>query len=91
MVEVYTVQALPVSLRPGATTGVGSLVAPGGTLLAIYSARQVGEPVPAGPPWPLDRTEIAAFATGGLQEDSVGLLPVPSGPPQWLAEFSRPR
>jgi pimeloyl-ACP methyl ester carboxylesterase/SAM-dependent methyltransferase len=89
VVEIYTVQALPNSLRPAATSRVGSLVAPGGTLLAIYSAREVGEPLPAGPPWPLDRNDIRAFATGGVQEVSVELVALAEGSRQWLAEFVR--
>ena len=72
-------------------TAVGSLVAPGGTLLAIYSAREIGEPLPAGPPWPLDRSDIGAFATGGLQENSVELMSRGDGTRQWLAEFGRCR
>lgn len=91
VVEIYTVQALPASLRAGATAGVSGLVAPGGTLLVIYRARDVGEPLPVGPPWPLDREEISSFATQELRERSVDRLPDGTGDSQWRAEFVKAR
>ena len=63
VVESMNVQALPVDLRPAATAGVRSLVAPGGTLFVVAVARDDGEEV-EGPPWPLDHTEIESFGTG---------------------------
>lgn len=82
VVEVVTVQALPRSVRAEATRRVGELVAPGGTLLVVSAA--VDEPDPAGPPWPLTRAEIDAFAGDGLtavRVDRVG--------DRWRAEFRR--
>ena len=74
--------------RPPVLSG---LVAPGGTLLVIYRARDVGEPLPDGPPWPLDREEISAFATPELCEQSVDRLPDGTGDSQWRAEFVKAR
>jgi hypothetical protein len=65
VLESYTVQSLPLSLRAEATARVRSFVAPGGTLLVIAAGREPGE-VFDGPPWPLDRAELEAFAGGGL-------------------------
>ncbi|MEI8409001.1 MULTISPECIES: class I SAM-dependent methyltransferase [unclassified Kribbella] len=39
VVEIYTVQALPIELQPDAIKQVGEQVAPGGTLLVIAAAR----------------------------------------------------
>jgi SAM-dependent methyltransferase len=66
VVEIYTVQALPRSLRAAATAAVGRLVAAGGTLLAIQAALGPEEDPNQGPPWPLTREEVEAFAAGGL-------------------------
>jgi hypothetical protein len=66
VVESYTVQALPAWLRAAATARVTSFVAPGGTLLVIASGREPGEEFD-GPPWPLDRAEVEAFAGSTLQ------------------------
>ncbi|MFD9943513.1 methyltransferase domain-containing protein [Nonomuraea sp. NPDC059023] len=65
VVEIMTVQALPEDLHPPAIAAVRELVAPGGTLLVIASARDEGGPVYA-PPWPLTPAEVAAFGEGGF-------------------------
>jgi SAM-dependent methyltransferase len=92
VVEHITVQALPESVRPAAIAAVSGLVAPGGTLLVISGARDAGEAV-EGPPWPLTRAEVEAFATGGVELVRVEL--VAAGPERpwgrtWRAELRRP-
>jgi SAM-dependent methyltransferase len=88
VVESITVQALPDPPRAEAIANVAELVAPGGTLLVIAAAREAGEPA-NGPPWPLTRAEVEAFATGGVEavriEDLRG-LPDP-WERRWRAEF----
>ncbi|RHA38819.1 class I SAM-dependent methyltransferase [Cellulomonas rhizosphaerae] len=84
VVEIYTVQAVNRSVRDGLTAGVRSLVAPGGTLLAIQAvADEVDDD---GPPWPLTRSEIEAFGRDGLSAVSVEEL---GAPRLWRAEFRR--
>lgn len=88
VVESYTVQSLPDPPRREAVAAVTALVAPGGTLLVIAAAREDGEEV-NGPPWPLTRAEVGAFALG----DSTGTverLIDGEGTPRWRAEFHRP-
>ncbi len=63
--ENRTVQSLPISLHQQAIASVRSLVAPGGTVLVIASAREEGGHV-SGPPWPLTPSEIEAFGSHGL-------------------------
>ena len=65
VVECLTVQSLPDPPRRAAIAQVGRLVRSGGTLLVVAHARRDG-PEPAGPPWPLTRGEVDAFAQGGL-------------------------
>jgi SAM-dependent methyltransferase len=88
VVESITVQALPDPPRAAAIARVAGLVAPGGTLLVIAAAREAGEPA-NGPPWPLTRAEVEAFAAGGVEavriEDLRG-LPAP-WERRWRAEF----
>lgn len=84
VVESYTVQALPVTLRERATRAVRDLVAPGGTLLFISRVQPDDALPPQGPPWPLTRAEVDAFAQDGLvaveiDKDDRG----------WRAEFRR--
>jgi hypothetical protein len=56
------------------------LVAPGGTLLVI-AVPDEGEA--AGPPWPLTREEVEAFAGEGLAAVKI------EKPNLWRAEFRR--
>jgi len=84
VVESLTVQALPIHLHQEATERVASFVAPGGTLLVISGAREP-DTTPQGPPWPLTRAEIDAFATDGLTPHEVI-----REERRWRAEFHRP-
>lgn len=69
VVEIWTVQALPVDVRAEATAAIASLVAPGGRLLAISWARADDAPLPPPdhPPWPLTRAEFEAFGAPPLR------------------------
>jgi pimeloyl-ACP methyl ester carboxylesterase len=87
VVESYTVQAMPRSVRQRATANVGAFVAPGGTLVVIQA--YAGAADEHGPPWPPTRVEIDAFAVGALVAERVTVLDGPSGR-RWLAEFRRP-
>lgn len=94
VVEIYTVQALPISLQPTAVQKVGELVAPGGTLVVIASARAAGQPDAEveGPPWPLTPETIKSFAsTPDLRLIELDESPSPSDPiaKRWRAEFLR--
>lgn len=81
VVEIFTVQAIPRTHRKAATAGVRRLVAPGGTLLVIASAGTGDE---SGPPWPLTREEVEAFAGEGVQAVRIEQLEQ-----RWRAEFRR--
>lgn len=89
VVDVYTVQALPRGPRPAAIAAIGSLVAPEGTLLAIQVC--FDETIDtSGPPWPLRRDEIDAFAIDGIAPVHVEQIMEPGRRiPRWRAEFVR--
>jgi 2-polyprenyl-3-methyl-5-hydroxy-6-metoxy-1,4-benzoquinol methylase len=91
VVESINVQALPVPLHGRAIGNVAATVAPGGTLLVIAAAREEDEPAD-GPPWPLTRAEIDAFAAGNLRTVRVEEVRLPDDPRErrWRAEFGRP-
>jgi SAM-dependent methyltransferase len=84
VLESLTVQSLPDDVRPDAMARVSDLVAPGGTLLVVATARDAaGGPV-QGPPWPLTGEEIGAFAAGDLRPVVVEQI---DG--RWRAELRR--
>ncbi len=89
VVESNTVQALPRDLRARAVAAVGGFVAPGGTLLVLAAAASVRDG--DGPPWPLTRAEIDAFAGDGLRQVAVEEIAAPDDPLllRWRARFTR--
>src|SRR6476661_10562629 len=65
VVESLTVQSMPPDQHLIAARNIAGLVAPAGTLLVLAIAREENAEV-QGPPWPLARGEVEAFADGGL-------------------------
>jgi len=92
VVDVFTVQALPRTLRRQAVAGVRSLLAPGGELLAVYFVLPDGADLDQGPPWLLLRDEAESFATDDVEQVSLTLGPNPlraDGPKTWVGVFRR--
>ena len=89
VVEIVTVQALPDPPRGQAIVNVGRLVAPDGVLLAIAAARTDATDPASGPPWPLTRAEIDAFAGDGLTPTALERLTDAAGIARWRASFRR--
>lgn len=86
VVESLTVQSMPPAQHQVATQNIAALVAPGGTLLVLAIAREDGSEV-TGPPWPLTRAEVRAFAEADLV---MGQLDRIDGGVWWRAELIRP-
>lgn len=91
VLESNNVQALPASIRATAIATVGTFVAPGGTLIVLAAATTRIDSDGDGPPWPLTRAEVDAFATGGLRPVSVTLVDAAGTtlPTRWSALFQR--
>ena len=93
VVEVYTVQALPLDMRERCMAAIADLVAPGGSLLVVTRGREDGSPPPEELPWPLTREELLGFERHGLRERVFE--PGPLHPDDelrfapWRAEFVR--
>ena len=68
------------------------MVAPAGTLIVIATARDEQKGPVAGPPWPLTRAEVEAFAAAGLAAVRIEDVrdAAPPGSRRWRAEFHRP-
>ena len=90
VVESLTVQSLPIDLRDLTIRAISELVAPSGTLIVLAVKREAGADV-AGPPWPLTRSEIDAFAATGLSPVSVEEISDADEPGihRWRAELQR--
>lgn len=91
VVEIFTIQALPIRLRPAAVAAVAGTVAHGGRLLVIQRCRADDDEIDegSGPPWPLSRAELDLFSDNGLRLEQVESIPRPDGGAWWRAEFRR--
>jgi SAM-dependent methyltransferase len=67
VLEVYTVQALPLNVREKAIRAIASLVAPNGELLFVGRGANEGETA-ENPPFPLRKSELDIFIGTGLRE-----------------------
>ena len=65
VVEIITIQSLPLDLRDRAVKAIGNAVAPGGTLYVWCLGRADDEPVERRP-WPVSRADLRILETGGL-------------------------
>jgi 2-polyprenyl-3-methyl-5-hydroxy-6-metoxy-1,4-benzoquinol methylase len=74
VLEINTIQAIPVAARRSVINAIAGLVAPGGTLLAIGRLAKTAEQQ-IKRPWPLTRAELHTFVDAGLTElrfDTIG-------------------
>lgn len=69
VLESYTLQVLPPSLRRAAISHIASFVAPHGTLLVVSRGREPDEHQ-GEMPWPLTKEELTDFLRLGLKEVS---------------------
>src|SRR4051812_48922319 len=67
VLEIYTIQPLPMEMRSRVIDAVSSFVAPAGRLVVVTRGRADDE-TPEQLPWPLSRSELARFAENGLIE-----------------------
>jgi SAM-dependent methyltransferase len=85
VVESLTVQSMPPERHSIAIRNISALVAGDGTLLVLATTREDDSEV-VGPPWPLTRAEVEAFASGDLVMRRLERI---EGGAWWRAELSR--
>lgn len=70
ILESYTLQALPESLRQQIMSNIANYLAPEGMLLIICRGRDIEEDAGLSPPWALTREELSFLEQSGLQQIS---------------------
>jgi SAM-dependent methyltransferase len=90
VVEIRTLQSLPLPERAGATAAIAAAVRPGGRVFVRALARDDGEP-PASRPWPVSRGELRGFIRAGLREAEFADQPATgAGGRFFTAVYARP-
>jgi len=67
VLEIYTIQPLPMEMRPRVMDAVAAFVAPDGRLLVVTRGRENDEEV-GEVPWPLSKRDLSRFVENGLRE-----------------------
>jgi len=92
VLEVYTIQPLPIEIRPKVIDSIAAFVADGGKLLVVTRGREDDE-APAELPWPLSRADLSRFEQNGLIETDFVQMPGDEDVPaeRFVVEYERPR
>lgn len=85
VVEIRTLQSLPLEGRQTAARAIAATVAPGGVVFVRAAAREPHDPLGARP-WPLTRAELEAFTRAGLVE--LSFRDDPPGPGRRFRTFT---
>jgi SAM-dependent methyltransferase len=67
VLEIYTIQPLPMEMRPRVIDSIAAFVAPGGRLVVVAYGRDDDEETDL-VPWPLSRRDLSRFGENGLRE-----------------------
>lgn len=67
VLEVYTIQPLPLEIRQSVIGAIAAFVAPGGRLVVVTRGRGEDED-PGEMPWPLSRSDLYRFENNGLEQ-----------------------
>jgi SAM-dependent methyltransferase len=92
VIEIRTLQSLPLAERATAAANIAGTVAPGGRVFVHGLARRDDAP-PGRRPWPLSPHDLSGFAGAGLTETELAIQPRSPGPDGQqvvTAVFTRP-
>lgn len=67
VLEIYTIQPLPLEMRSSVIDAIAAFVTPAGRLVVVCRGRRDDEE-PEQLPWPLSRADLAQFELAGLTE-----------------------
>ncbi len=74
VLEIYTIQPLPLEMRPQVIDAIAAFVKANGTLVVVTRGREDNEE-PEQMPWPLSRRDLSRFIESGLQERGFTVMP----------------
>lgn len=74
VLEIYTIQPLPMEIRADVIKAVAAFVGENGELVVVTRGREDDEK-PEILPWPMSRKELALFETHGLKQTDLEVMP----------------
>ena len=89
VLEIYTIQPLPLEIRTGVIDAIAAFVADKGKLVVVTRGRADDEE-PDILPWPMSRSDLSRFEQNGLTQTDFVEMPGEEGePPRFVVEYSR--
>jgi SAM-dependent methyltransferase len=90
VLEIYTIQPLPMELRERVIDSVAGFVRGGGELVVVTRGRE-DEVEPDKLPWPLSRRDLSRFETHGLSQTDFRITdPTDEEPdPRWVVAYRK--
>ena len=90
VLEIYTIQPLPLEMRPQVIDAISAFVAPKGELVVVTRGRDDNEE-PEKLPWPMSRKDLSRFEENGLTETSLVVMPPDEEdePDRFVVAYSR--
>ena len=89
VLEVYTIQPLPMEMRERVIDSIASFVADDGELVVVTRGRE-DDDQPAELPWPLSRKDLSRFETHGLVEKDFRIIPGDDPPtPRFVVQYKK--
>lgn len=88
VLEVYTIQPLPLEIRPQVIDAIANFVELRGKLIVVTRGREDDE-TPLEMPWALSRRDLSRFAANGLRETNFEEMHGDEEPPirRFIAEY----
>lgn len=90
VLEIYTIQPLPLEIRPKVIDAIANFVKFQGKLVVVTRGRE-DDATPTEMPWPLSRRELARFEENGFERLSFEEGPGDEDPPipRFVVEYER--
>lgn len=90
VLEIYTIQPLPIEMRRQVVDAIAAFVAPSGELVVVTRGRD-DDAEPDELPWPMSRRELARFEENGLKQ--IGFVEMAAEeedePPRFIVVYAR--
>lgn len=90
VLEIYTIQPLPLEMRPQVIDAVAAFVAENGKLVVVTRGRE-DDVEPDILPWPMSRKDLSRFDENGLTQTNFVVMPPvdEDEPPRFVVEYVR--
>lgn len=91
VLEIYTIQPLPLDIRPQVIDAIAAFLAPKGKLVVVTRGREDDEE-PVELPWALSRRDLNRFEQNGLEQTHFVEMPDTEDedePPRFVVEYGR--